>query len=114
VSISNRKQEMEKRISGAEDSLENMDTTIKENPTCKMILSENIQVIQNKMRRPDLRIIRVDENGDYSFLKNFLLDIFFIYISNIIPKVPYTLLLPCLPTHSLQLLCPGIPLYCGI
>jgi hypothetical protein len=31
----------------------------------------------------------------------FLLDIFFIYISNAIPKVPYTLLCPApLPTHS--------------
>jgi hypothetical protein len=29
VSISNRMQEMEERISGAEDSIENMDTTIK-------------------------------------------------------------------------------------
>jgi hypothetical protein len=28
------------------------------------------------------------------FLKKFLLDIFFIYISNTIPKVPYTLPLP--------------------
>jgi hypothetical protein len=36
-----------------------------------------------------------------SFFLVFLLDIFFIYISNAIPKVPYTL--PCLapqPTHS--------------
>jgi chromosome segregation ATPase len=31
VSISNRIQEMEKRLSGAQDSIENMDTTIKEN-----------------------------------------------------------------------------------
>jgi hypothetical protein len=31
VSISNRIQEMEERISGAQDSTENMDTTIKEN-----------------------------------------------------------------------------------
>jgi hypothetical protein len=29
----------------------------------------------------------------------FLLDIFFIYISNAILKVPYTLPLPCSPTH---------------
>jgi hypothetical protein len=34
-------------------------------------------------------------------LKKFLLDIFFIYISNAIPKVPYTLPRPApLPTHS--------------
>jgi hypothetical protein len=43
-----------------------------------------------------------------------LLDIFFIYISNAIPKVPYTLLPPCSPTHPLPLLGPGIPLYWGI
>ena len=35
VSISNRIQEMEERISGAEDSIENMDTTTKENAKCK-------------------------------------------------------------------------------
>jgi hypothetical protein len=29
----------------------------------------------------------------------FVLDIFFIYISNTIPKAPYTLTLPCSPTH---------------
>jgi hypothetical protein len=46
--------------------------------------------------------------------KPFLLDIFFIYISNAIPKVPYTLPLPCFPTHPLLLLGPGIPLYWGI
>jgi hypothetical protein len=39
VSISNRIQEMEERISGAEDSIENMDTTIKENAKSKKILS---------------------------------------------------------------------------
>jgi hypothetical protein len=44
----------------------------------------------------------------------FLLDIFFIYISNAIPKVPYTLPPPCSPTHPLPLLGPGIPLYWGI
>jgi hypothetical protein len=45
---------------------------------------------------------------------NFLLYIFFIYISNAIPKGPYTLPLPCSPTHPLPLLGPGIPLYWGI
>jgi hypothetical protein len=44
----------------------------------------------------------------------FLLDIFFIYISNAIPKVPYALPLPCSPTHPLLLLGPGISLYWGI
>jgi hypothetical protein len=35
ASISNRIQEMEKRISGAEDSIDNISTTIKENGKCK-------------------------------------------------------------------------------
>jgi hypothetical protein len=35
VSIRNRIQEIEERISGAEDSKENMGTTIKENAKCK-------------------------------------------------------------------------------
>ena len=47
VSISNRIQEMEERISGAEDSIGNMDTTIKENAKCKKILTQNIQEIED-------------------------------------------------------------------
>jgi hypothetical protein len=43
-----------------------------------------------------------------------LLDMFFIYISNPIPKVSYTLPLPCSLTHPLLLLGPGIPLYWDI
>jgi hypothetical protein len=41
----------------------------------------------------------------------FLFDIFFIYISNAIPEVPYTLPPPppCSPTKTLLLLGPGIP-----
>jgi hypothetical protein len=64
VIISNIIQKMEERISGAEDSIENMDTTIKENAKCKKILNQNIQEIQDKMRRPNLQIIGVDENED--------------------------------------------------
>jgi SMC interacting uncharacterized protein involved in chromosome segregation len=63
VGISNRIQEMEERISGAE---ENMDTTMKENAKCKKILTQNIQKIQDTMRRPNLRIIGIDENEDFS------------------------------------------------
>jgi hypothetical protein len=49
----------------------------------------------------------------YSFFPTFLLDIFFIYISNAIPKVPYTPQ-PCSSMLSLPVLGPGIPLYWGI
>ena len=37
---------MEERISGAEDSIENMETTIKENTKSKNILTQNMQEIQ--------------------------------------------------------------------
>jgi cell division protein FtsL len=43
MSISNRIQEMEEQISGAEDSIGNMDTAIKENAKCKKILNQNNQ-----------------------------------------------------------------------
>ena len=53
VSISNRIQEMEERISGAEESIENIDTTVKENTKCKRILTQNIQEIQiNEKTKP--------------------------------------------------------------
>ena len=51
TSISNRMQEMEERISGAEDSIGKMDTTIKENAKCKNILTQNIQEMEDTMRR---------------------------------------------------------------
>ena len=63
MSIINRIQEMEERISDAEDSIGNMNTTMKENAKCKKIPTQNIQEIQNTMRRPNLWII-VDENED--------------------------------------------------
>jgi seryl-tRNA synthetase len=67
ASISNRIQEIEERLSGAEDSKENICTTIKENTKCKKILIQNIQEIQDTMRRPNLRIIGVHENEDFQF-----------------------------------------------
>jgi hypothetical protein len=64
ASITNRIQEMEGRISGAEDSIESRGTTIKENAKCKKILTQNIQKTQDTMRRPNLQIIGIDENED--------------------------------------------------
>jgi hypothetical protein len=63
VSISNRIQEMEERISSEDDSIENMDTTNQRK--CKKILTENIQEIQDTVRRPNLRVIGIDENEDF-------------------------------------------------
>ena len=59
-------QEIEKRISGAEDTIENPETTVRENAKCKKILTQNIQEIQDARRRTNLRIIGVDENEDFS------------------------------------------------
>ena len=66
ISIRNRIQETEERISGADsiDSIENMDTTIKENAKCRKILTQNIQEIQDTMRRPNIRIIGREESED--------------------------------------------------
>jgi hypothetical protein len=64
-SNSNRIQDMEERISGAEESIENIGTTIKENTKYKKILTQNIQEIQDTMRRPNIQIIGVDENEDF-------------------------------------------------
>jgi hypothetical protein len=43
ASTTNRIQEIEERISGAKDSIENIATAIKENAKCKKILTQNIQ-----------------------------------------------------------------------
>jgi predicted nucleic acid-binding Zn-ribbon protein len=40
-SVSNRIQEMEEGISGAEDSIDNIGTKIKENAKCKQIMSKH-------------------------------------------------------------------------
>jgi hypothetical protein len=65
ASISNRIQEMEKRISGAKDYIENIGTKIKENAKCKKILTQNTQEIQDRMRRTNLQIIEEDDNEDF-------------------------------------------------
>jgi hypothetical protein len=65
ASITNRIQKIEERISGAEDTIENIDTTVKENVKCKKILTQNIQKIQDTMRRPNLRKIGIDEKEDF-------------------------------------------------
>jgi cell fate (sporulation/competence/biofilm development) regulator YmcA (YheA/YmcA/DUF963 family) len=49
--ITNRIQEIEERLSGAEDSIESIDPTIKESAKCKKLLTQNIQEIQDTRRR---------------------------------------------------------------
>jgi hypothetical protein len=64
ASITKGIQEIEERISGAEDTIEHIDTTVKENAKFKKILIQNIQEIQDTMRRPNLRIIGIEESKD--------------------------------------------------
>jgi hypothetical protein len=64
ASITNRIQKIEERISGAEDIIENIETTVKENVKCKKLLTQNIQKIQDTMRKPNLRIIGIEESED--------------------------------------------------
>jgi hypothetical protein len=62
--------------------------------------------IQNELEEKNVR-----ENFKFFFFVQFLLGIYFIYISNAIPKVPYTLPTPApLPTHS-HFLALVFPLY---
>jgi hypothetical protein len=42
-----------------------MEPILKENAICISILTENIQEIQDTIRRPNLSIIGVDENKDF-------------------------------------------------
>jgi uncharacterized coiled-coil protein SlyX len=62
VSIINRMQEIEERISGVDDTIEEIDTTVKENSKHKKLLTQSIQEIQDRMKRPDLKISGIEEN----------------------------------------------------
>ena len=53
ASITNRTQ-MEERISGIEDTIEEIDTTVNENVRAKKFLTQNIQGIWNTMKRINL------------------------------------------------------------
>jgi hypothetical protein len=65
ASITKKIQEMEGRFSDIEDIIESIDTTVKENAKCKKFLTQTIQEIQNTMRKPNLRIIGIEESEDY-------------------------------------------------
>jgi predicted ribosome quality control (RQC) complex YloA/Tae2 family protein len=64
ASITNRTQDIEERISRAEDTIEDIDTTVKENTKSKSLLIQNIQEIQDTMKRPKLRMIGIEESED--------------------------------------------------
>jgi hypothetical protein len=64
ASITNRIQEIGQRISRAEDTIKNIDTAVKENTKFKKLLTQNLQEIQDIMRRPNLRVIDTEESQD--------------------------------------------------
>ncbi|ERE69936.1 LINE-1 type transposase domain-containing protein 1 [Cricetulus griseus] len=68
VSITNRIQEMEERISAIEDSLEDIHSSTKENLKSNKSLTQNIQEIWDTVKRPNLRIIGIEE-GEETLLK---------------------------------------------
>ena len=45
VSITNRIQDIDEKISGVEDTIEEIDTAVKENSKCKKLLTQSIQEI---------------------------------------------------------------------
>ena len=64
VSITNRIQEMEERISGAEDTLAEMDSSTKENLKSNKSLTQNIQEIWDTVKRPNIRKIGIEEGEE--------------------------------------------------
>jgi hypothetical protein len=54
-------QEIEERIIGVKNTIENIDTTVKLKVKCKKLLTPNIQEIQDTNRRTNLRIICIEE-----------------------------------------------------
>ena len=57
--INNRIQEIEERISGAEDYIERIDSTVKNAKWIKLV-TKNIKEIHDKMRGPNLKIIGIE------------------------------------------------------
>ena len=57
---------MKKRISGIEDTIEEIDILVKENVKSKKkkVLIQNIQEIWDIMKRPNLRTIRTEKGED--------------------------------------------------
>ena len=67
ANINNRIQGIEIRIWDAEDTIETIDSKVKENANCKKLVTQSIQEIQYTMRRPNLRIIGIDESEGLQF-----------------------------------------------
>jgi methyl-accepting chemotaxis protein len=64
ASITQRIQEMEERISGVEDRIEEIDISVNENVKAKNFLTQNIQRIWDTMQRPNLRTTGTEEGEE--------------------------------------------------
>ena len=56
---------MEEMTIGAKDNIENIEKTVREDAKVKKLLTQNVQEIQDTMRRPNLRIIGIEEGEEY-------------------------------------------------
>jgi uncharacterized coiled-coil protein SlyX len=63
ASITNRIQEIEERISGAEDTIANIETTVKENAKCKKLLAQTSR--KSRAQWINLRIIGIEKSEDF-------------------------------------------------
>lgn len=61
ISSTNIIQEMQERISDIEDTIDEINISVKENAKPKMFVTQNIQEISDTMKRQNLRIIGIEE-----------------------------------------------------
>ena len=61
TSLKSRIQQMEERLSSAEDTIEKIDSLVKENIKSNKSLTQNSQEIWNTIKRPNIRIIGIEE-----------------------------------------------------
>ena len=67
--MNSRIQEMGERISSTEDTIEEIDSSVRENIKSSKSLTQNIQEVWDTMKRPNLRIIGIEE-GEQVQLKS--------------------------------------------
>ncbi|KAL6081948.1 hypothetical protein STEG23_002202 [Scotinomys teguina] len=65
TSITNRMQEMEQRISDVEDTIEKIDSSVKENTKAQKVMTQNVQEIGNTIKRPNQRIVGIEEGEEF-------------------------------------------------
>ncbi|KAL6047071.1 hypothetical protein STEG23_026865 [Scotinomys teguina] len=65
TSTTNRIQELEARICNVEDTMEEIDSTVKENTKSKKVITQNVQEIWDTSKRTKLLIIGIEEGEEY-------------------------------------------------